>query len=123
MKPTFVLWLSILTCGLAWTMVMAPRLYGLAMLIALCCGTLEYFCFSFLSILQKSLCACEHRLIMEKHLGRYLFPTEVVHHIDGDVINNKLSNLFLFPNQSAHAKFHHILNSNKKLKGGLKQNG
>jgi predicted DNA-binding protein YlxM (UPF0122 family) len=37
----------------------------------------------------------EHRLVMEKHLGRYLLPTEQVHHIDGDKTNNELSNLQL----------------------------
>lgn len=64
----------------------------------------------------------EHRLIMEKHLGRYLKPTEVVHYIDGNIKNNILSNLMLFPNQSAHVKFHYVLNNAKKinkLKGGI----
>lgn len=69
----------------------------------------------------------EHRLVMEKHIGRYLKPTEVVHHIDGNKENNNLSNLALFLNQSAHAKFHYILNNINginKLKGGInKQNG
>ena len=63
----------------------------------------------------------EHRLIMEKHIGRYLKPTEVIHHIDGNIKNNVISNFILFPNQSAHAKFHYTFNNirNKnKLKGG-----
>jgi hypothetical protein len=47
----------------------------------------------------------EHRLILEKHLGRYLNPDEVVHHIDGDISNNTLSNLCLMSN-SAHSKLH-----------------
>lgn len=37
----------------------------------------------------------EHRLIMETHLGRYLDRCEVVHHIDENTLNNKLSNLEL----------------------------
>ena len=49
----------------------------------------------------------EHRLVMEEHLGRKLKPQEVVHHIDGDKSNNKLSNLALFPTKSAHTKYHH----------------
>jgi len=37
----------------------------------------------------------EHRLVIEKHIGRYLLPSEQVHHIDGDKTNNELSNLQL----------------------------
>lgn len=35
----------------------------------------------------------EHRLVMEKQLGRYLKPNEVVDHINGDTENNSPSNL------------------------------
>ena len=35
----------------------------------------------------------EHRLEMEEHIGRILEPDEIVHHIDGDKINNDISNL------------------------------
>jgi len=44
----------------------------------------------------------EHRLVMEKSLGRYLKIEEVVHHIDGNRFNNVINNLKLFPNQSIH---------------------
>lgn len=49
----------------------------------------------------------EHRLIMEQHLGRYLEPTEVVHHIDGNPTNNNVDNLQLFSSQNEHIKKAH----------------
>jgi hypothetical protein len=51
----------------------------------------------------------EHRLVMEKHLGRYLKPEEVVHHIDGNPGNNVLDNLMLFPNDGEHSAHHRAL--------------
>lgn len=48
----------------------------------------------------------EHRLVMEKKLGRYLTPEEVVHHMDGDKLNNDESNLELFANRGEHLKAH-----------------
>lgn len=48
----------------------------------------------------------EHRLIMEQHIGRELYPDEDVHHIDSNKTNNNLDNLILFPSRSAHIKFH-----------------
>lgn len=48
----------------------------------------------------------EHRLVVEKFIGRYLNKEEVIHHIDENRQNNHISNLMLFKNQIEHSKFH-----------------
>ena len=37
----------------------------------------------------------KHRLIMEKEIGRRLLSKEIVHHIDGDKLNNSITNLHI----------------------------
>jgi hypothetical protein len=46
----------------------------------------------------------EHRLVMEKKLGRYLLPGEVCHHIDGNRENNAPENLMVFQTNATHLK-------------------
>jgi len=45
-----------------------------------------------------------HRLVVEEHIGRYLLPSEVVDHIDGDITNNDISNLRVFESNAEHLK-------------------
>lgn len=46
-----------------------------------------------------------HRMKMEESLGRYLHSNEIIHHIDNDITNNNISNLWL-TDSSQHKKAH-----------------
>ena len=45
------------------------------------------------------------RFIMEQHIGRKLSPKEDVHHIDGNPLNNDISNLKIIP-RGKHQREH-----------------
>ena len=48
-----------------------------------------------------------HRWVEEKKLGRKLGSEEVVHHKDGNTLNNSPDNLKLCKNQSQHMRKEH----------------
>lgn len=48
----------------------------------------------------------EHRLVVEKFLGRYLKRKESVHHRDENKTNNVPENLMAFASENAHQRYH-----------------
>ena len=66
----------------------------------------EYICSQGYKMIGKSNSRkAEHRRVMEEYLGRELTSNEIVHHIDGNKLNNDISNLVL-TTRANHLKIH-----------------
>lgn len=52
---------------------------------------------------------------MEQYLGRKLRPDEIVHHIDGNKLNNNIENLKIMT-RGEHSKLHRL----EEIKNGKK---
>ena len=61
--------------------------------------------------------AYEHRVVASKKVGRWLKKGEIVHHIDGNPLNNNPDNLEVVTNIFEH-RFRHRVKSNNKRKPG-----
>ena len=62
----------------------------------------------------------EHRIVMENHIGRKLLSSESVHHIDGNKLNNDISNLELLTKKT-HGNKHYPAGSLFGINKGKKQ--
>lgn len=63
----------------------------------------------------------EHRYVMQQHLGRPLYPTEVVHHNNQLRYDNRIENLTLFDSNNSHTMYHNYDKS--EIKQTINENG
>lgn len=56
---------------------------------------------------------CEHRLVMEQKLGRYLDKKEAIHHLNHNRNDNRIENLHLCPSSGKHFIEYHLISRHK----------
>ena len=76
----------------------------------------------FSSMVDKEGYVLIHRLIMAEYLQRPLDDEEIIHHINGNINDNKIENLKLM-NQSEHTILHWNIRKKKKIRMGEHFNG
>ncbi len=63
----------------------------------------------------------EHRLIMERKIGRKLKKGEVIHHINGNPSDNRIKNLILCKTHGCHTEKYHPQNRIKGKFNGIQK--
>jgi len=69
----------------------------------------------------------EHRFVMEKYLGHKLSKSECIHHLNGNITDNRIENLILCKSPGEHTKKYHSQNrtngkyARRKIKAGLER--
>ena len=75
----------------------------------------------FFCMVRRASRVLEHRLVMAEHIGRSLKVGEVVHHIDGNRLNNNINNLMLLPSPAHHSSYTQLQQQVRKLEEELGQ--